>query len=173
MLGVTTSTVYCVCYVRSQWMDSATVRYDYFPGVHALYLIQVTDGLSELKDVDRASVYEAGKELANAAVKVLTHGLTMPDREVCGIPPCRRCCCVEWCRLFILSSHVVTDPMERGEEVSEASATMPACERRMYRNTLVVFISLCHGLSVFNAVVPEPSGGTPNSLASMPPSPGV
>lgn len=44
---------------------------------------QVTDGLSDLKDVDRVSVYEAGKELANAAVKVLAQGLTMPDREVC------------------------------------------------------------------------------------------
>lgn len=46
-------------------------------------MFQVTDGLSELKDVDRESVYEAGKELANAAVKVLAHGCTVPDREVC------------------------------------------------------------------------------------------
>lgn len=42
----------------------------------------MTDGLSELKDVDRVSVYEAGKELAGAAVRVLARGLAMPDREV-------------------------------------------------------------------------------------------
>lgn len=45
---------------------------------------QVTDDLAELKDVDRGSVYEAGQELASAAVRVLAHGLTMPDREVYG-----------------------------------------------------------------------------------------
>eukprot|EP00752_Nemacystus_decipiens_P003774 g3475.t1 len=53
----------------------------------AVHLLQwdqhvVTEGLSELKDVDRASVYEAGKDLANAAVKVLALGLTLPFREV-------------------------------------------------------------------------------------------
>lgn len=45
---------------------------------------QVTDDLAELKEVDRGSVYEAGQELANAAVRVLAQGLTMPDREVYG-----------------------------------------------------------------------------------------
>ncbi|CAN0361683.1 unnamed protein product [Ectocarpus sp. 12 AP-2014] len=53
----------------------------------AVHLLQwdqrvVTDDLAELKDVDRGSVYEAGQELASAAVRVLAHGLTMPDREV-------------------------------------------------------------------------------------------
>eukprot|EP00903_Cladosiphon_okamuranus_P017674 g16275.t1 len=53
----------------------------------AVHLLQwdqhvVTDGLSELKDVDRASVYEAGKDLAGAAVSVLAQGLTLPYREV-------------------------------------------------------------------------------------------
>ncbi|CAM9970461.1 unnamed protein product [Scytosiphon promiscuus] len=42
----------------------------------------VTDGLAELKDVDRASVHEAGKDLAAAAVRVLSQGLAMADREV-------------------------------------------------------------------------------------------
>lgn len=47
-----------------------------------MFLVKVTDGLSELKEVDRASVYEAGKDLAGAAVKVLAQGLTLPYREV-------------------------------------------------------------------------------------------
>lgn len=46
---------------------------------------QVTDDLAELKEVDRGSVYEAGQELASAAVRVLAHGLTMRDREVDGL----------------------------------------------------------------------------------------
>lgn len=46
--------------------------------------MQVTDGLLELKNVDRASVYEAGKDLAGAAVRVLARGLTLPYREVGG-----------------------------------------------------------------------------------------
>lgn len=46
------------------------------------FLVKVTDGLSELKDVDRVSVYEAGKDLAGAAVNVLARGLTLPYREV-------------------------------------------------------------------------------------------
>ena len=46
------------------------------------FIVQVTDGLVELKDVDRASVYEAGKDLADAAVKVLAQGFTLPYREV-------------------------------------------------------------------------------------------
>lgn len=50
--------------------------------VFSLCLVKVTDGLSELKDVDRASVYEAGKDLAGAAVKILARGLTLPYREV-------------------------------------------------------------------------------------------
>lgn len=48
---------------------------------------KVTDGLAELKDVDRASVYEAGKDLASAAISVLARGLTLPYREVWVLLP--------------------------------------------------------------------------------------
>lgn len=51
------------------------------------FVVKVTDGLSELKDVDRASVYDAGKDLAGAAVNVLARGLTLPYHEVGAAGP--------------------------------------------------------------------------------------
>lgn len=64
-------------------------RNRFLSGATVFFFAKVTDGLSELKDVDRASVYEAGKDLAGAAVKVLARGLTLPYREVGA--GCRRC----------------------------------------------------------------------------------
>lgn len=43
---------------------------------------QVVDRLDELPEVNREQVEEAGKELADAAVKVLAQGLRLPNQEV-------------------------------------------------------------------------------------------
>lgn len=45
-------------------------------------IFQVVDRLDELPEVNREQVEGAGKELADAAVKVLAQGLKMRNREV-------------------------------------------------------------------------------------------
>lgn len=45
-------------------------------------ILQVVDRLDELPEVNREQVEGAGKELADAAVKVLAQGLKMRNREV-------------------------------------------------------------------------------------------